>query len=99
MFVDFTANWCLSCQVNERVALDRPEVTQAFADAHVALFNADWTPEDPAITQELQSWAAAACRLMRSIRRDKAPQLLPEALTPGIVIDAVHNLPQAAAAP
>src|SRR6185437_16107034 len=37
VFVDFTAKWCLSCQVNERVALTRPEVMSAFADHHVAL--------------------------------------------------------------
>ena len=43
IFVDFTAKWCLSCQVNERVALTRPEVMKAFEDAHVALLKADWT--------------------------------------------------------
>ena len=53
MFVDFTASWCLSCQVNERVALSRPEVQKAFADANVALLQADWTQHDDAITQAL----------------------------------------------
>ena len=52
-FVDFTASWCLSCQVNERVALDQPEVMQAFGARNVALFKADWTRQDPAITQAL----------------------------------------------
>ncbi|MGB0065614.1 MAG: protein-disulfide reductase DsbD domain-containing protein, partial [Terracidiphilus sp.] len=53
VFVDFTAGWCLSCQVNERVALSKPEVMQAFGERNVALFKADWTREDPAITQAL----------------------------------------------
>ena len=53
VFVDFTASWCLSCQVNERVALDQPEVQQAFAGDNVALLRADWTRQDPAITQAL----------------------------------------------
>jgi len=41
--VDFTAAWCLSCQVNERVALNQPQVKQAFQSADVALLRADWT--------------------------------------------------------
>ena len=53
VFVDFTASWCLSCQVNERVALNQPEVQKAFADAKVALLRADWTRHDEAITQAL----------------------------------------------
>ena len=53
VFVDFTASWCLSCQVNERVALDQPEVMQAFQAKNVALLKADWTRQDPAITQAL----------------------------------------------
>ena len=53
VFVDFTASWCLSCQVNERVALSQPEVMQAFGARNVVLFRADWTREDPAITQAL----------------------------------------------
>ena len=53
VFVDFTASWCLSCQVNERVALDQPEVQQAFQARNVALLKADWTREDDAITQAL----------------------------------------------
>ena len=53
VFVDFTASWCLSCQVNERVALSQPEVQKAFGDANVALLRADWTQHDDAITQAL----------------------------------------------
>ena len=43
MFIDFTAAWCLSCQVNERVALNSDVVRQAFGKARVALLRADWT--------------------------------------------------------
>jgi cytochrome c biogenesis protein CcdA len=55
VFVDFTASWCLSCQVNERVALGQPAVQHAFASANVALLKADWTRHDEAITQALAS--------------------------------------------
>ncbi len=55
VFVDFTASWCLSCQVNERVAFGSPEVQKAFADNNVVLLRADWTRYDDSITQTLTS--------------------------------------------
>jgi len=96
VFVDFTASWCLSCQVNERVALDRPEVVQAFAGANVALFRADWTREDPAITQALADLGRSGVPVYALYTPGQsAPQLLPQVLTPGIVTDAVSKLPRA----
>ncbi len=56
VFVDFTAAWCLSCKVNEPVALDTDAVKQAFAQKNVALFRADWTHSDPAISKTLQKF-------------------------------------------
>ena len=98
VFVDFTASWCLSCQVNERVALDRPEVMQSFAAANVALFRADWTREDPAITQALTDLGRSGVPVYAMYTPGQsAPQLLPQVLTPGIVIDAVAKLPHGAA--
>jgi thiol:disulfide interchange protein len=102
VFVDFTASWCLSCQVNERVALDRPEVVQAFAAANVALFRADWTREDPAITQALTDLGRSGVPVYALYTPGQsAPQLLPQVLTPGIVTDALSNLshPATQAAP
>ena len=100
VFVDFTAKWCLSCQVNERVALTRPEVMKAFEDAHVALLKADWTQQDPAIAQALQSLGRNGVPAYALYPPGQGgPTLLPEALTPDIVIDAVHTLPQAAPSP
>lgn len=94
VFVDFTASWCLSCQVNERVALSRPDVRQAFQAANVALLKADWTRHDEAITQALAALdrsGVPAYALYPPGQSD--PQMLPEVLTPGIVIDAVAKLP------
>ena len=53
MFVDFTAAWCVTCQVNKRTTLDRAEVRADFAQHRVALLRADWTRRDAAITAEL----------------------------------------------
>jgi len=94
VFVDFTAAWCLSCKVNERVALDTDAVKQAFAQKNVALFRADWTHSDPAISQTLQKFNrdGVPLYLLYSPASKDAPQVLPEVLTPGIVLDAVKNL-------
>jgi thiol:disulfide interchange protein DsbD len=93
VFVDFTASWCLSCQVNERVALDRPEVMQAFADHGVALFRADWTREDPAITQALTDLGRSGVPVYALYAPGQStPTLLPQVLTPGIVLNALSNL-------
>ena len=95
VFVDFTASWCLSCQVNERVALSRPEVSKAFVDANVALLRADWTQHDDAITQTLTSLGRSGVPAYALyVPGQSAPQMLPEVLTPGIVTDAVGKLPK-----
>jgi len=93
-FVDFTAAWCLSCKVNERVALGTDAVKQAFAQKNVALFRADWTHSDPAISQTLQKFNrdGVPLYLLYSPARKDAPQVLPEVLTPGIVLDALGKL-------
>lgn len=101
VFVDFTASWCLSCQVNERVALTTPEVRKAFADANVALLRADWTQHDEDIAQTLTSLGRSGVPAYALYAPgDKTPRLLPEVLTPGIVTDAIHAIAtHAAAAP
>ncbi|MGD0735735.1 MAG: thioredoxin family protein [Terracidiphilus sp.] len=97
VFVDFTASWCLSCQVNERVALQQPQVQQAFKDANVALLKADWTRGDDAITKALTAMGRSGVPAYALyVPGQSDPQLLPEALTPGIVTDALAKLPQGA---
>jgi thiol:disulfide interchange protein DsbD len=94
VFVDFTAAWCLSCKVNERVALDTDAVKQAFTEKNVALFQADWTHPNTDIANELQKYNrdGVPLYLLYSPKNEDAPQVLPEVLTPGIVLEAVGNL-------
>ena len=95
VFVDFTAKWCLSCQVNERVALTRPEVEQAFQAKNVVLMKADWTRHDEAITQALAALGRSGVPAYALYTPGQSqPQLLPEVLTPGIVTDALSGLPK-----
>ncbi len=90
VFVDFTASWCLSCQVNERVVLGQPEVQKAFADAHVALLRADWTRHDEAITQTLTALGRDGVpTYLLYAPGASQPRILPEVLTQGIVVDAL----------
>jgi thiol:disulfide interchange protein len=99
VFVDFTASWCLSCQVNERVALDRPEVQQAFANANVVLLRADWTRHDAAITRALSALGRDSVPVYLLYTPGQSnPQMLPAVLTPGIVVDALDKLPRGSGA-
>jgi thiol:disulfide interchange protein DsbD len=87
--------------VNERVALRTPEVDAAFRKANVALLKADWTERDDAISQALTALGRSgvpAYVLYSSNSGGDSPVLLPEALTPGIVIDALSKLPAATTA-
>jgi thiol:disulfide interchange protein DsbD len=93
VFVDFTARWCLSCQFNERVALDQPEVMQAFQAKNVVLMKADWTRQDPAITEELTSLGRSGVPVYALYTPGEYnPELLPQVLTPEIVMDAVGKI-------
>jgi thiol:disulfide interchange protein/DsbC/DsbD-like thiol-disulfide interchange protein len=96
VFIDFTASWCLSCQVNERLILDRSDVQQHLRDSGAALLRADWTNQDPAITQELASLGRSGVPTYVLYPPDPSapPHVLPEVLTPGIVLDALNSLPK-----
>jgi len=93
VFVDFTAAWCLSCQVNERVALHTTAVEQAFANANVVLLRADWTSRSAEITQTLASFGRSGVPLYVVYPVDGigAAEVLPAILTPGLVVDAVNR--------
>lgn len=100
VFVDFTASWCLSCQVNERVALTKPEVMKAFADSHIALLKADWTQHDDAITEALSKLGRSGVPAYAIyVPGESTPRLLPEVLTPGIVTEAIASLPTSVSQP
>jgi thiol:disulfide interchange protein DsbD len=96
VFVDFTAKWCLSCQVNERIVLDREDIQRRLKSSGVALVRADWTRHDESIAQALATLGRSGVPTYALYSGDAKtpPQLLPEVLTPGIVIDALNSLPK-----
>ena len=93
VFVNFTAAWCITCKVNERLALSNAEVKEAFSHHNVAYLKADWTTRNAEIGTAL-----------RALGRDGVPlyalylpgrndaQILPQILTPGILVEALENL-------
>jgi len=96
VFVDFTASWCLSCQVNERLILDRADVEQKLHDSGVTLLRADWTNQDPDITRALAALGRSGVPTYAIYPADPSapPQVLPAVLTPGIVLNALNSLPK-----
>jgi thiol:disulfide interchange protein DsbD len=90
VFIDFTAAWCLTCQVNKKTTLQTPEVEAAFASAGVTRVRADWTNRDADITAFLDRFGRSGVPLYVYYAGDGAePVLLPEVLTPQIVLDAL----------
>lgn len=94
VFVDFTASWCLSCQVNERVVLERPDVRARLRASGIALVRADWTRQDEVIAQALASLGRSGVPTYVIYPGDAraAPRLLPEVLTPGIIEGALADI-------
>ena len=91
VFVNYTAAWCVSCQVNDKVALSTRAVTQAFARHKVAYLKADWTKRDATIAADLASHGRAGVPLYLLYGRGGGQAaILPSILTPDIVVKAVE---------
>ncbi len=92
VYVDFTARWCATCQVNKRVVFGSDAVLAAMKKDDVALLKADWTAQDPAITAALASFGKSAVpfNVIYSPHL-KEPLELPSLLTPDIVLKALDE--------
>jgi len=94
VFVDFTAAWCVTCQVNKRVALHNDAVVREFGSRGVVALKADWTRQDPRITATLAALGRNAVPVYALyLPGEAAPRLLPEVLTPSIVLAELAHVP------
>ena len=92
VMVDFTAAWCVTCQVNEKVALSGAGVAQAFKDRNAVLLKADWTNRDATIAAALAEHGRAGVPLYLVYpAKGGAPVILPQLLTEGMVIAAIEK--------
>jgi thiol:disulfide interchange protein DsbD len=90
IYVDFTARWCATCQANKRLVFHSEDVLRAFRDRHIATLRGDWTNKDPQITAELAAYHRAAVPFnLVWLPGHADPVILPELLTPSIVLDAL----------
>jgi len=92
VFVDFTAAWCVTCQVNKRLVLNDAGIKDEFARRGVQLVRADWTRRDPAITRALAGFGRQGVPVYVLYRPGKEPMLLPEVLQKQTVLDALATL-------
>lgn len=94
VFIDFTAAWCLTCKVNERLAFRSDEVQQLVKSRNIAMLKADWTNRDPAITRALAGFGRSGVPLYVLYDGDQTaqPRLLPEILSPRILLNAFSEV-------
>jgi thiol:disulfide interchange protein DsbD len=97
VFVDIGAAWCITCKINERIALADPAVRKAFADAGVAALRGDWTHQDAAITRVLETNGRAGVPLYLFYPRPGAagerrtPVILPQILTAETILHEIRS--------
>jgi thiol:disulfide interchange protein DsbD len=90
VYVDFTARWCATCQANKRLVFHSEDVLRIFRERHIATLRGDWTNKDPQITAELAAYHRAAVPFNLIWLPGRAdPVILPEILTPSVVLDAI----------
>ena len=87
VFVDFTADWCLSCKFNEKVALRNATVEARFRQLGMVAFKADWTARDAAISDILASFGRSGVPLYVYYPKGKDADVLPELITPQVVME------------
>ena len=92
VFVNLTASWCVTCLINERVALDSEAVRQAFAARGIVALKGDWTTQNPEITALLQQFGRSGVPLYLLYDGKGEPMILPQILTAASVLDALGKV-------
>ncbi|MGI9294793.1 MAG: protein-disulfide reductase DsbD family protein, partial [Pseudomonadales bacterium] len=94
VFVNVTADWCITCLANERVALSTDKVMGAFRDNNIAYLKGDWTNSDPKISALLSAYGRSGVPLYLLFPADRNREaiVLPQLLTPTLVLDALKQI-------
>lgn len=99
VFVDFTAAWCVTCQINKKTTLGNPAVLSDFQAHQVRLLRADWTRRDPAITAALSALGRSGVPVYVLYAPGRAPLVLSELLSASQIHEALAALPSTPASP
>ncbi len=93
VFIDLTADWCITCKLNERVALNKADVHAKAKQLGIVMMKGDWTNEDPAITELLAEYGrnGVPLYLMYPNNGTEKAQVLPQILTKGAVLKAMEE--------
>ena len=93
VLVDFTADWCITCQANQATSLEIPSVRAKLKESGIVALQADYTHLPPEMTAELHRYGRAGVPLVLVFPKDANASaiVLPEILTPGIVLDALER--------
>jgi thiol:disulfide interchange protein DsbD len=94
VYLDFTAEWCITCQVNEGIVFSSSDVRALIVQKNVALMKGDWTTKSPSITAALRRYGRNGVPLNVIINKGKQESavVLPNILTPGLVIAELERL-------
>ncbi|MDR0781869.1 MAG: thioredoxin family protein [Pseudomonadales bacterium] len=94
VFVNMTAAWCITCLVNEKVALSSAAVASAMTEKGVTYLKGDWTNNDPAITEVLRHYDTSGVPLYLLFPADPnaSADVLPQILTEGVVLEALGRI-------
>jgi len=92
IFLNFTADWCITCKVNEAVALKTTKVSKLLADKNITYMEADWTRKDPIISSTLEQYGRTGLPLYLLFPSKGDPLILPEILTEDILLSYLNEV-------
>jgi thiol:disulfide interchange protein/DsbC/DsbD-like thiol-disulfide interchange protein len=94
VFVDFTADWCITCKFNERTAIETPGIRALLKEKNITPIKADWTNANPEITAALKSFGRVGVPfyVLYPASNPTAPIILPELLTESLLADALKKI-------
>jgi thiol:disulfide interchange protein DsbD len=92
VFINMTADWCITCLANEQTSLSGDSVKKALVDNGITYLKGDWTNEDPEITEVLERFNRPSVPLYLLYPREGEPTILPQILTQSTLVDAFDGV-------
>ncbi len=92
IFLNFTADWCITCKVNERVALNSEKVRNLIIQKNIKYMEADWTRKNESIAKKLEEFGRSGVPLYLLYPPNGEPRILPEILTEDILLEYLNEV-------